>query len=51
MELIFHSMSSKSKETIKIVELLGIGYSFTDMVNTVQKTAGEYIIFYSLTET
>lgn len=43
-------MSYKSKETVKIVELLGIGYSFTDMVNTVWETAGEYVIFYSLTE-
>lgn len=38
---IFHSMSSKSKETIKTVELLGLGYSFTDVVNTAQETAGE----------
>ena len=45
MEFIFHSMSSKSRETIKIVEVIGIGYSFPDMVNTVQETAGEYIIF------
>lgn len=44
-------MSSKSKETIKIAEVVGRGYSFTDVVYTVQETAGEDIIFYSLTET
>lgn len=44
-------MSSKSKETINIVELVGIGYSFTDIMYRAQKAAGEYIIFYSLTET
>jgi len=51
MEFVFHSMSSKSKETMKTVELVGTGYSFTDRVHTVQETAGECIIFYSLTET
>lgn len=44
-------MSSKSKETINIVELVGIGYSFTDITYRAQEAAGEYIIFYSLTET
>lgn len=51
MEFIFHSMSSKSEETMKTRQLLGTGYSFTEVVYTVQEPSGEHSIFYSSTET